>query len=441
MQTSGDDSDPLVVFNQAQDAHEKGALENALKLYARAIELYPEFPEAEYQRATIFISLGRFDEAEKSLRRALDLRSDWSLAVAQLGALRVRQNRFDDAEKILNAAIEIDARNFPAYVALTELRLKTKASSAVLNDLLEKLQKLSSNTNPNPSILAATGAVQRTLGDFAAAKINLTRALSLERTNGFALAERIEILLAEGDAKRAIEDSKALLTRNPASLQAKLLLARSYADDGNNSEALKVLSSADNDNADVVELKNSLTALATTDVPNLEKQLETNPQNSTILSRLCTLTRTSNPTKSLDYCRRAAFAEPGNLAHAIGYGAALVQARQFDSAVNLFRKVLVIAPDNYTAHANLATALFELKRYGEAKIEYKILIEKKPDLAIGYYFLAITDDNLGEYVEALASYQEFLRRADAKTNQLEIDKVNLRLPALQRQINKGGKKQ
>jgi tetratricopeptide (TPR) repeat protein len=189
-------------------------------------------------------------------------------------------------------------------------------------------------------------------------------------------------------------------------------------------------------------MKNSLNAITQTDVPALEKMLETNPQNATLLSRLCALTRTSNPTKSLEYCRRASFAEPGNLAHAVGYGAALVQAKQFEAAVNLFHKVLEIAPDSFTAHANLATALFELKRFGEAKKEYKFLIEKKPNLAIAYYFLAIANDNLGEYFEALASYQEFLRRADTTTNRLEIDKVNLRLPALQRQIKKsGGKKQ
>jgi hypothetical protein len=40
-------------------------------------------------------------------------------------------------------------------------------------------------------------------------------------------------------------------------------------------------------------------------------------------------------------------------------------------------------------------------------------------------------------LEALASYEKFLSTADAKTNQLEIDKVKLRLPTLRRQIKLG----
>jgi hypothetical protein len=56
---------------------------------------------------------------------------------------------------------------------------------------------------------------------------------------------------------------------------------------------------------------------------------------------------------------------------------------------------------------------------------------------VAHYFIATAHDYLGEYPEALASYEKFLSLADAKTNQLEIDKVKLRLPSLQRQIKLG----
>ncbi|HLL99568.1 MAG TPA: tetratricopeptide repeat protein, partial [Pyrinomonadaceae bacterium] len=193
-------------------------------------------------------------------------------------------------------------------------------------------------------------------------------------------------------------------------------------------------------NPEVAALKESITAKGSTDVGGLEKQLEKDQKNAVILGRLCSLTRASNPAKSLEYCRRAAEAEPGNVNHAVGYGAALVQAKQFENAAVLLRRIVGIAPDNFTARANLATALFQLKRYNEAKYEYQWLAEKKPDLAIAYYFLAISHDSLGEYLDAMANYQQFLKLADAQANQIEIDKVNLRLPALQKQIKENGKK-
>jgi hypothetical protein len=46
-------------------------------------------------------------------------------------------------------------------------------------------------------------------------------------------------------------------------------------------------------------------------------------------------------------------------------------------------------------------------------------------------------DYLGQYQEALTAYETFLARANAKDNQLEIEKINLRLPSLRRQIARG----
>ena len=44
---------------------------------------------------------------------------------------------------------------------------------------------------------------------------------------------------------------------------------------------------------------------------------------------------------------------------------------------------------------------------------------------------------LEQYEEALASYELFLTNANQKTNELEIEKVKLRLPSLRRQIQLG----
>ena len=43
--------------------------------------------EAEYQRGSAFIQMGKPIEAEKAFRRALEIRDDWTLAMAQLGSL------------------------------------------------------------------------------------------------------------------------------------------------------------------------------------------------------------------------------------------------------------------------------------------------------------------------------------------------------------------
>ncbi len=440
-QEEAETKDPVQIFNQGQNAHEKGDYKTALKFYDEALKIIPEFPEAEFQRGNVFLLLNKTDEAEKAFRRAIALRADWTLPMTNLGALLVQKNQFAEAEKLLNKAIETDTQNFSAYSALTELRLKTKAKPEILKELLTKLRFLTSKANPTASAWASRASLERALGDKIVAKTSLGRALAIESNNKSALMERAEIALSESNFEQSFEDAKTLLQTSPDSVYAKLLQARIYVAQNKSAEALKILDSIKNSSSEAALLRDTITANSSQNVADLEKQLEKDAKNATILSRLCTFLRTENPLKALDYCRRASEAEPNNINHAVGFGAALVQAKQFENAVTILRRILQVSPDNFTAQANLATALFELKRFAEAKTEYLWLTKKQPNLPIAYYFLAISYDNLGEHLDAMANYQQFLRLADAAQNKLEIEKVNLRLPVLQNQIKKGdGKK-
>lgn len=434
-QDDPDDTDEAVTaFNEGQAAHEKGDLLAAIKLYDKALEIVPEFPEAELQRGNAYLMLGKVDDAERSFRHAAELREDWSLALASLGSVLVRKNQFPEAEKVLGRAIELDELNFPAYTAMTDLRLKMRAKPEVLKDLLGRLKVLSSKASPTAAIMASKGSLENALGETVAAKKSLDQALAIEPKNRTALFERAWIALSEGDVTRAEEIARALAPAASRSgdveyLQASVLLAKDKPE-----EALKILESIAAPSAEAAALRNKIIAGRSENAAELEAALARDPKNAAVLSRLCVVTRTKDPLKAIDYCRRASDADPANINHAVGYGAALVQAKYFTQAVDLFRRILTVAPDNFTVHTNLATALSQLKRYPEAKAEYQWLVEKQPDLVIAYYLLGITHDQLNEYMDAAANYQQFLKIADAERNKLEIEKVNLRLPILQKLI-------
>ncbi len=165
--------------------------------------------------------------------------------------------------------------------------------------------------------------------------------------------------------------------------------------------------------------------------------IQNDPRNTSLLSRLGNAYRRIDPSKSEGYYYRALQIEPNNPKYAIGYAAALIQSRRFAEAVEILQKVINQTPDDYVAHANLALALYELKRFAEALPEYEWLAAKRPETAATYFFIATARDNLGEYAEALEAYENFLARADAANNKLEIEKVNLRLPVLRDQIKRG----
>lgn len=435
-------------FESAQTAHERGDFAEALKFYEKAVELHPEFPEAEFQRGVALQQLGRNDEAEKAFCRAVELNPDWSLPLSKLGALLVRKNNFVEAEKILSRAIELDANNSPALIALAELRLNSKAAPEKLKDLLFKIKnQTDGKIGATAALWAARAALERSLNDRAAAKSSVSRALQIEPNNLATRIERAELLLAENDFAAALDDAQFAVKTAPADLAAQILLVRVFAASGKTVESLAILDalkSEQKNKPEIINLRNTILANGATDagsIAALETLLSGEPKNIVVLSKLCALTRTINPNKSLDYCRRALELEPTNAAHAIGFGAALVQARRFAEAITILSRILAVVPENYTARANLATAFYEAKKYAEAVTEFNRLLEVKPDVAATYFFVATAYENLGEYVEAMAAYQKFLALADAKQNQLEIDKVKLRLPQLARQIEKGaGKK-
>jgi len=450
-QDAGGD-DPVTIFNRAQDLHEKGDIQGAVKLYQAAIALNADFAEAQYQLGVAELSLKHEVEAERAFRRAGEIRPDWSLALAKLGQMLVAkyisdgakdQPLHDEALVVLKKTIALDENSFPAVTALVDLRLfEAHPDPAVLKELLVRVTALTTGKSNLPSsIWTARAALEERLGDRRAASASLSKVLSDDKNNSRALYQLSSLAIAEGD----LISAKDLITRYEANAgepdAVRFLKAGVMAKEGDLSGAVAQLNAIQRPTAAAKELSERITTAKSDDVFSLEKKLESEPKNASVLGRLCSLTRRSNPEKAIDYCRRAVEAEPANLDWAVGYGAALVQAKQYDAAIAFFRKLTSLAPENATAHANLATALFQLKRYEEAKIEYNWLIDKNAGVTAAYYFIGIVYDQLGEYMDAMANYQLYLRKADPVKDKDQIDNVNFRLPILQKLIREGkGKK-
>jgi tetratricopeptide (TPR) repeat protein len=442
------EDDPVKLFQQGQDAHEAGDLKRAIELYERAIKLHPEFPEAEYQRAVALVSLNRLGEAEKGFRRAIELQPEWSLPQTALGRLLAGLDRYDEAEKLLRRAIELEANNTAALVALTYLYLRERAPREKLQSLLGDLRRATTSERTGASLWLARSRVELAIDDKASAASSLDHAIVLDSRNVEALMERAKLNASAGHYELAVADATEarLVSRSP--LAPTLLLARIYAQAGKLDAAEKVLDSLDEASKqlpEVVALRGSLQKDCSNSTAEeraaTEELLKKEPRNPSLLSCLGAALRTVDPARSLELYRQAAAIEPTSVRYATGYAAALVQARRFQEAVVILRRILSVEPGNTAARSNLATALYELKQFADAITEFRRLLELKPDATAAYFFIATAHDFLGEYTEALAAYETFLARADAQKNQLEIDKVNLRLPALRNQIKRGeGKK-
>ena len=441
--TQSDDapSQAVALFQKGQDAHEKGDLAAAVDLYKKALEVLPEFPEAQLQLGNAYVSIGNTANAEAAFRKAMSLREDWSLASASLGSVLVTQKKYDEAAQILKRSIELDAINPLALAATADLLLDTNASAEELRSHLTRMDAFEGKTRPPASLLASKAAVEEKLGDRTAAKETATRALEIDPGSRAALSVLAGIALSQNDIQKAEGHLRRLEevapgTPDTVAIRARVLFAR-----GKKADALIALESIKDPSDSVKEMIVKIKDGDVVDLAGLEAKIQRTPDDVNALSKLCIGFRLPNPSKALEYCRRASVLEPNEVSHAVNFGAALVQAKRYEEAVGLFRKLLTAAPEHTTARANLATALFQLKLYPEAKVEFRWLTEKQPDSAAAYYFLAIIHDQLEEYLDAMANYQQFLKIAEPEANRLEIEKVNLRLPTLQKQIKDGkGKK-
>lgn len=437
----GDEAgDPVKLFHRGQNAHAKKDYEQALEFYEEAIKLKPDFPEAEYQRGGALLALRRLPEAERALRRAMELRPQWALPVAALGLALAREaNRTDESVALLQRALTLDAKNQTALIALAELR--TRAGDA--REAAALWRRATEVNEQDAALWVARGSAEHAAGDSASALKSFERALTLEPANMEARLRRAEIYTEAGDTAHALEDLRPLETAAARDAQLALSAASLYGRMNRRDDALRLLDAlpeAAKRSAEAEKIRAALNARCE-DTPEtlaaLERLVANDARNASAIACLGTLLRTSDPPRALDYFRRAAELEPRNADYVTGYAAALIQLRRFAEAASILQRVVQAAPDNYAAHANFATALYELKLYKEALVEYKWINEARPDLPVVYFFIGTAHDNLGEYSDALSAYEKFLARADAERNRLEIDKVNLRLPTLRKQIERG----
>ena len=442
----GDDAaDPVRLFERGQSAHSRGELEKALSFYEQALKVRPEFPEAEFQRGNALASLGRLPEADAAFRLAISYKKNWAMPYSALGTLLMRQSRDKEAEEMFRQALTVDAKEGVALRMLSEIRLRAGDAKSAL----EFAKRATAITDAPASAWIGLAVAEKANGNKVAAKTTLDRVLADEPANVAALMERADLFTDEKNFELAIADLKAAAKLKPAEKAVASRLAYVLQQAGKSDEALEVAKAAGlevqqptgDGKGGVVGTPEEIEAANSSDPAvarkALEKLLEKNPRSAMLLANLGRSYRTDDPARSLDFYRRAVEIQPDAADYALGYAAALVQARRFPEAAHILRQVVKVTPDNYAAHANLATALYEAKRYQEAIPEYQWILATKPEVAVAHYFIATSHDYLGEYVEALASYEKFLSVADANTNQLEIDKVKLRLPTLRRQIKLG----
>ena len=88
----------------------------------KAISLNPEYANAYYNLAVLFIGQGNLEKAELELKKAIKLKSDFAIAHYNLGFILKDQGRLKEAETYTQKALEVDPQFTDAYLSLSTMQ-------------------------------------------------------------------------------------------------------------------------------------------------------------------------------------------------------------------------------------------------------------------------------------------------------------------------------
>lgn len=441
------------LFEAGQAAHERGELEKAIENYLAALKLDSSLWQIELQLGLANLSFKRPGEAREAISRAIEQLNQYEDSPERrqvsartqviLGEIALAEAKPDEAEKAFRRALEFNPKAARAHAGLAEIKLSHNQYTEAIAAAKAALE----TGDQRASTYALLGEALTMARQYEEALLVLNELLKREPRNATALRYRAEISLVRKDYAGATNDLRSAIAIAPR-LQDQLRLAELYTSRKQYDAAITLYQQILKDEPTSNEARTGLAVTllesgkAGDAITQLESLLETEPKNATIRAQLAELYLPKQPEKALEQYIAAAKLAPNNLSYQIGAGAALVKLRRFQEAVPLLQRVLAENPKDeiaYFAHTNLATALFELADFANAAREFVWILNHQHEqkrAAITLYFLGICFDKLGDYQQALKAYEQFLSLATAD-NQLEIDKVKLRLPSLQRQIREG----
>lgn len=427
-----------VAFDEGQSAQQRGDPNSAIRLYSSAIGADPSLFQAYYQRATALIGLGRGAEAEADLKKVIELEPAFARAHRALGQILLDRGQTDDAKRELARAIELEPKLTGVRIYYASALLKSGEPGRAIEHLhfaIEQREELA-------LAHALLGVAEERLGKSAEAFSDYSRAIELDSGNATAHEGRARLLEGRGEITKAIEDYTAAYRAQP-SREVAIKLAELHTRAGQPQAAIQLYRRLLIEKPDDLVIRAEMACLMADNGQAEEAQREiakviaARSGDARLLAKAGDFFFKEKPAVAAEYYKRSVDADANDNRTRVQLGASLVRSMQFEAALLVLDRALAREPDNYAAHANLATAFFKLKQYPQAAREFIWIIRARPEVPASYYFLAISLDHLGDCEKAYRTYQEFARRADATTNKNEVEEARVRSGQLQRLIKEG----
>ena len=145
----------------------------------KAISLNPEYANAYYNLAVLFIGQGNLEKAELELKKAIKLKSDFAIAHYNLGFILKDQGRLKEAESYTQKALEVDPQLTDAYLSLSTIQT-SKTTQKWHNQLFSENILKNKNNRELVNIFFARSNIFHRKGQYEESAENLVNANNMK---------------------------------------------------------------------------------------------------------------------------------------------------------------------------------------------------------------------------------------------------------------------
>lgn len=378
----------------------------------KMVRLYPSAPNVLYQLASVYFAAGDKVKATDNLTRALAASPNFPDATMLLSQIQIQNQNPDPAIASLESLTQKLPQLLRAQLLLADAyRLRGRADDALA---IYVAQEKAFPDNSQIPLLRGAALLQQK--DNAGARQEFDRSLKLAPDNLFALAQLMDLDIAEKKYDAALQSVQSSLDKNPKRLQLYLFLARAYQAKGDRAGAVAAYESAiklspENPEAYLLLAQMYFDAnqydQATT---QLNSVLAKNPKNLSALMLTAAIYGFANDyQKQADTYEKMLAVDPDNVLVLNNIAYLYAQnLNQLDRAYDLAQHARALMPLDPNVADTLGWVLFKRGSYAAALKLFQESAPKMPGSPDNQYHLGMANYMLDNEADARTAFQSAL---------------------------------
>jgi len=368
--------------NLGDQAFDDGLLEDAKKLYQKAISLNPMFAEAYNNLGNVFKEQGFADEAEHCLKQAIMIKPELANANFGLGTLLLERGRGNEAIEFLSKALELkpdiefmysQLGNALFHTGKIELAKQVIEKGIAFNPLFADFHFFLGNI-----YLYEKNTEQ--------AVVCYHQALSSQPMNVEVLSNLGKALLSQGKLEDALSYSRKVLELNPNMIDLHISLAHTFLQQKNLNAAVACYTKVVTCKQDVAEahyyLGNALYEQGNLNeaISCYQMAISLKPDFAYPYLIMGNLHKLQGRPDEAMACYKNALAHKPDLAGALSnIGVLLQEQEDWEESINYYQKALALNSELTDARCNLGTALVRIEKRDEAISSFRQVLELNPE--------------------------------------------------------------